>query len=134
MESKDIVIRYGLYNVGHSAAVDVRLTERGFGADDFDVVGGQMQVGVGRIAPGANATHVLVVRPRKFGYFNFTAAEVQYRPSDDLEQIHVGFSSDPGQGLIISLKDYERQFSAHMVRISLVNPSCSYSTGCAGVR
>ncbi len=69
-----------------------------------------------RIPPGANGTHVLVVRPRKFGYFNFTAAEVTYRPSDDLEQVHVGFSSDPGQGLIISAKDYEKQFSAHMVR------------------
>lgn len=39
------MIKYGLYNVGGSAAVDVKLAERGFGAEDFDVVGGQMQVG-----------------------------------------------------------------------------------------
>ena len=44
VEGKDIVVRYGLYNVGGSAAVDVKLSERGFGPDDFDVVGGQQQV------------------------------------------------------------------------------------------
>ena len=28
----------------------------------------------------------------------------------------VGLSSDPGQGVIIAARDYERQFSAHLVR------------------
>jgi len=73
-------------------------------------------VKIDRLPPGANNSHTLVLRPKKFGYFNFTSAEVSYQPSDDLEQIHTGFSSSPGQGLIISLKDYERQFSAHLVR------------------
>ncbi len=40
------MVRYGLYNVGGSAAVDVKLSERGFGPDDFDVVGGQQQVNI----------------------------------------------------------------------------------------
>ena len=35
----DVVIRYGLYNVGESVASDIVLTEAGFGADDFDVAG-----------------------------------------------------------------------------------------------
>lgn len=84
------------------------------------------QVRIPRIPPGTNNTHVLVVRPRKFGYFNFTAAEVSYRPSDDLEQVHVGFSSDPGQGLIISLRDYDKQFSAHMVSNATSEVVASY--------
>ena len=29
----------------------------------------------------------------------------------------VGLSSDPGQGVIIAARDYERQFSAHLVRL-----------------
>ena len=35
----DVVIRYGLYNVGDSVASDIVLTEAGFGTDDFDVAG-----------------------------------------------------------------------------------------------
>ena len=57
----------------------------------------------------------MVVRPKKFGYFNFTSAEVRYKSGEEGGVTKVGFSSDPGQGLIIALKDYERQFSAHMV-------------------
>jgi len=35
----DVVIRYGLYNVGDTVASDIVLTEAGFGTDDFDVAG-----------------------------------------------------------------------------------------------
>jgi translocon-associated protein subunit beta len=115
VEGKDVVVRYGLFNVGDAAAVNVVLTEKGFGSDDFDVVGGQLTVRIDRIAPHANNSHVVVVRPKKYGYFNFTAAEVRYQPADELDQVQVGYTSDPGQGLIISLKDYEKQFSAHML-------------------
>ena len=114
----DLVVKYGLFNIGESAAVDVSLTETGFGMDDFDVVGGQPAIKFDRLAPGANTTHALVLRPKKYGYFNFTSAEVKYRASEDEDsEIRYGYSSEPGQGLIIALKDYERQFSAHTVSL-----------------
>ncbi len=114
VEGKDVVVKYGLYNVGRSAAVNVQLDERGFGQDDFDVIAGSPSLRLDRLAPGANNTHVLVVRPKKFGYFNFTAAAVKYTTDDDGGE-RFGFSSDPGQGLIISLKEYEKTFSAHVL-------------------
>jgi len=115
VEGMDVVIRYGLYNVGDSVASDIVLTEAGFGSDDFDVAGGQTVVKFNRIPPKTNNSHVLVVRPKKFGYFNFTSAEVRYKSGEEGGVTKIGFSSDPGQGLIIALKDYERQFSAHML-------------------
>jgi translocon-associated protein subunit beta len=115
VEGMDVVIRYGLYNVGDSVASDIVLTEAGFGSDDFDVAGGQTVVKFNRIPPRSNNSHVLVVRPKKFGYFNFTSAEVRYKSGEEGGVTKIGFSSDPGQGLIIALKDYERQFSAHML-------------------
>merc|ERR1712117_552728 len=114
VEGMDVVIHYGLYNVGDNAATDVVLSEVGFGPNDFDVAGGQTVVKINRIPPQANNTHILVVRPKKFGYFNFTSAEVRYK-ANEFEGTKVGLSSDPGQGVIISMKDYEKQFSAHML-------------------
>lgn len=89
VEGKDVVIHYGLYNVGDNAATDVVLSEVGFGPNDFDVAGGQTVVKIDRIPPKANNTHVLVVRPKKFGYFNFTSAEVESQPQASTSRCYV---------------------------------------------
>lgn len=115
VENRDLVVKYSLFNVGDSAAVNVQLTDRGFPGEHFELVGGVLAVKLDRLAPRANHSHTAVLRPKFQGYFNFTAAEVQYRASDDSEELQMGFSSDPGQGAVIPLKEYERQFSAHMV-------------------
>lgn len=116
VEGMDVVIRYNLFNVGDQPAVNVALVETGFGADDFDVVSGQTNVKIDRIPPHGNNSHTVVVRPKKYGYFNFTSAEVRYQNGDEPEApVQTGLSSEPGQGLIIALKDYERQFSSHML-------------------
>merc|ERR1739845_277106 len=62
VEGMDLVVKYSLFNIGDAAAVDLTLTENGFGMDDFDIVGGQPSVKYDRLAPGANATHALVLR------------------------------------------------------------------------
>ena len=91
--------------------MDVQLSDSTFSPQDFEVVGGQLKVAIGesftlynlklynlndlltkinfsdRIAPGANATHVAVIRPLRFGYFNFTAAEVSYLPAEDAAEV-----------------------------------------------
>ena len=120
VEGMDLVVKYTLFNIGDVAAVDVSLTEPGFGKEDFSIVGGQPAIKIDRLAGGANTTHALVLRPLKFGYFNFTSAEVKYRISEEEgSEVRFGYSSEPGQGLIIAAKDYDRQFSAHTVSYQL---------------
>merc|ERR1712080_673747 len=53
VEGMDLVVKYTLFNIGDVAAVDVSLTEHGFGMDDFDIVGGQSAVKIDRLAGGA---------------------------------------------------------------------------------
>ena len=113
----DIVVKYNLYNVGDNAATNVKVVDNGFRAEDFDIVSGQLKYKLDRVAPGANSSQTVVVRAKKFGYFNFTAAEVSYS-GEGAGITLTGLSSDPGQGVIIAARDYDRQFSAHMVSIA----------------
>lgn len=51
VEGKDIIVRYGLFNVGDSAAVNVVLTDETFNPAVFDVIGGRTTVKIDRIPP-----------------------------------------------------------------------------------
>uniref|UniRef100_A0A2P2HWL1 Translocon-associated protein subunit beta n=1 Tax=Hirondellea gigas TaxID=1518452 RepID=A0A2P2HWL1_9CRUS len=114
VEGQDIVVQYSLYNIGTAPALNVQLTDAGFSSENFEIAAGQLQVKFDRIAPGANVTHSIVVRPTKSGLFNFTAAEVSYLPSEDSVDVQVGFTSEPGQGGVISQRDYDKKFSPHV--------------------
>ncbi|KAF0297884.1 Translocon-associated protein subunit beta [Amphibalanus amphitrite] len=115
VEGQDVVVRYSLFNVGSAAALNVRVQEAGFGAGDFDIVAGKADFTLDRLAPGANASHTLVVRPLKYGYYNFTAATVSYLESETASEPTVGFTSEPGEGGIVAFRDYNKKFSSHLL-------------------
>jgi len=114
VESMDVVIKYSLYNVGGVTATDVQLKDASFGPD-FKVVGGHTDVTFPRIPPSSNATHTLVVRPIKFGYYNFTAAQVTYKSGDDSAEVLQGWSSEPGEGYIAAFREFDKRFSPHLL-------------------
>nr|QBH72913.1 translocon-associated protein, beta subunit precursor [Isotomurus palustris] len=114
VESMDVVIKYSVYNVGAVTATDVQLKDASFGPD-FLVVGGQAEVNLGRLPPSANATHTLVVRPIKFGYYNFTAAQVTYKSGDESAEVLQGWSSEPGEGYIAPFREFDKRFSPHLL-------------------
>ena len=68
----DTVVKYSIYNVGDAAAVDIKLTESGFGADDFEVTGGNVALQVDRMAPNANNSFVVSLSTTTFRLSNFS--------------------------------------------------------------
>jgi len=114
VEGRDVLVQYSLHNVGDAPAINVNLNDQGFSTEDFDIVGGQLQVKFDRIAPGANVSHAVVVQPKKFGYFNITSAEVTYQPSEDSDEIQIGYTSELGEAYISAGRDYDRKFSPHV--------------------
>jgi translocon-associated protein subunit beta len=114
VENMDVVIKYSVFNVGSAAANNVQLKDPTFGPD-FKVVGGQAEVSLGRIPPQANVTHTLVVRPIKFGYYNFTAAQISYTSGDDSQEVLQGWSSEPGEGYIAPFREFDKRFSPHLL-------------------
>jgi translocon-associated protein subunit beta len=88
VEGRDVVVQYGLYNIGKQSAVNVRLNDANFPADDFEVVAGQAtDIRFDRLGPGSNVSHTVVLRPKSNGYYNFTVAQVTYLPSEEAAEV-----------------------------------------------
>jgi len=117
VESRDIVVNYNIFNVGQSAAIDVHISDASFSEEHFDFISGVLKFTIPRIAPGSNITHSAVVRPKVgiWGRFNFTAGEVSYLTAEDSKETQLGFTSEPGEGFIVSLKEFDRRFSPHVL-------------------
>lgn len=64
----------------------------------------------------ANVTHTVVYRPKPgvWGRFNFTSGSVTYK-SEGSSETQLGLTSEPGEGYIVSLKEFDRRFSPHVL-------------------
>lgn len=109
------MFQYTIHNVGSSAALEVKITDNSFHPDNFAHVSGELNARFDRVPPNTNVSHTVVVRPRKYGYFNFTSAEVLYQRTEDASSLQAAISSEPGEGLVVAFRDYDKKFSSHVV-------------------
>jgi len=115
VQDSDILVKYTIYNVGSVPATNVVLQDSGFPVEAFATVKGNLNIRFNRIPAGVNVTHAVVVKPLTYGRFNFTAAIVQYKSSESVEEPQFAISSEPGEGYIISYAEYDKKFSPHLL-------------------
>ncbi|KAF5284857.1 hypothetical protein FQR65_LT13409 [Abscondita terminalis] len=115
VENMDILVKYSLFNIGSSAAVNVHLVDNGFHPEAFTVAGGHLSTKIDRIPPQSNFTHVVVVRQQNMDISILLEAQVTYKLSEDINSLQVSVSSEPGEGAIIAFRDYDKKFSSHVL-------------------
>ncbi|CAI2355569.1 unnamed protein product [Caenorhabditis sp. 36 PRJEB53466] len=126
VENMDLVLEYGLYNVGDKPAHKVTLDDRhSFPTNSFEIVKGLLHVHFENVPARTNVTHSVVIRPRSFGYFNYTSAQVTYYT--DNENLHVTSTNAPGEGYIYRQREYDRRFAPKytffIVFLALITPT-----------
>ncbi|XP_074604846.1 signal sequence receptor beta [Brevipalpus obovatus] len=117
VEGKDIIVNYNLFNIGESSAIDIRIDDASLPEEHFQVVSGLPRFTIPRLAGGQNMTHTVVFRPKLgvWGRFNFTSSEITYLPREEAKERQYGVTSEPGEGYIVSLKEFDRRFSPHIM-------------------
>jgi len=63
-------------------------------------VEGSLAVSWEKIAPGANVSNAVILKPVYFGFINYTAARVTYLASEDAQEARVGYSTVVGDGYV----------------------------------
>lgn len=113
VEGRDIVVSYHLINIGGSVARDVRVIDDTFPSDRFELVNGYTTFTIAQIKPGANATHVAVLKPRpnSWGPHRFGPARVEYK-LNDAGQLQLSTTSELGEAYVVAARTFDRKFSS----------------------
>eukprot|EP00055_Hartaetosiga_balthica_P017531 m.118464 g.118464 ORF g.118464 m.118464 type:complete len:198 (+) comp9342_c0_seq1:502-1095(+) len=111
---RDLTIRYSFHNAGNTAATDIEVNDEGFVSEKsgLELVSGLTSFSIDEIAAGESVVHNVVVRPQQAGFYNMTAARVEYK-SDDVEIAAI--SSFPTNIRVIPADDYARVYDSHFL-------------------
>lgn len=113
VQDLDLIIKYTLYNIGTGPALNIRLADKTY-PKEFQVIAGDLEIVIDKIAPQTNVSHTVVIRPSAPGLFNFTSAIVKYKSSENSEDLFC-YSSGLGEWYIVSNMDYIKKFSPHLL-------------------
>lgn len=113
VEGRDLVVNYHLINIGGSVARDIKIIDDSFPSDRFDIINGYTKFTIPAIAPGANVTHAVVLRPKQntWGPHKFSAAKVEYK-LNDAGQLQLATTSELGDAFVVAARTFDRKFSS----------------------
>jgi translocon-associated protein subunit beta len=98
-------------------AFEVKIHDDNFPSDKFEYIQGFPTSKWPKLSPSSNVSHIAIVRPKFSGSFNFTHATVSYIANERSKRVQVGYSTELGEAFVLKLKDYNRRFASHLVKI-----------------
>lgn len=115
VEGRDILVNYHLINIGGSVARDVKIIDDTFPSDRFEVINGYLTFVIPEVAPGANVTHAVVVRPRanSWGPHRFGPARVEYK-QNEANQLQLATTSELGDAYVVAARTFDKKFSSQL--------------------
>lgn len=115
VEGRDILVNYHLINIGGSVARDVKILDDTFPSERFEVINGYLTFIIPAVAPGANVTHSVVVRPRvnSWGPHRFGPARVEYK-QNDAGQLQLATTSELGEAYVVAARTFDKKFSSQI--------------------
>lgn len=116
VEGRDVLVNYHLINIGGSVARDIKVIDDTFPSDKFEIVNGYTSFSFPAIAPGANVTHAVVLRPKTntWGPHRFGPARVEYK-LNDAGQLQLSTTSELGEAYIVAARTFDRKFSSQFL-------------------
>lgn len=113
-QDKHLTMHYVIHNIGTEIASDVKVDDSaGFPAAEFEVVSGSLEATFDQIPAGANVSHAVVLKPLVSGNHNFAPAMIKYKNPAGEEL--VSFSSFLDNNPILSVTEYNRKYSPHLI-------------------
>eukprot|EP01033_Poteriospumella_lacustris_P004186 gene4186-2985_t len=118
VEGMDFVITYQLVNLGNAAATNIELVDR-YDPNSFETIGnfddeGMLSQNFEEIAPGAQASFNVTIRPKLFGIYESTRARLRYNPSVQVDGVEADLkqaqSTSLGRVRIISKQEFSRNW------------------------
>eukprot|EP00288_Rhodomonas_lens_P014465 CAMPEP_0177698836 /NCGR_PEP_ID=MMETSP0484_2-20121128/5257_1 /TAXON_ID=354590 /ORGANISM="Rhodomonas lens, Strain RHODO" /LENGTH=188 /DNA_ID=CAMNT_0019209963 /DNA_START=33 /DNA_END=599 /DNA_ORIENTATION=+ len=110
---KDCPIRYRIFNVGSSAAYDVKFEDE-WSTEEFEIISGLSSGTWSTIAPGANISHIVILKAYTYGYKSSGPAKVTYKHAPEDDEVQVAHSNDLGLLPVLSAKDDDKLSSPHL--------------------
>lgn len=100
----------------HSDAHNIQLSDNNLPDQYFVKLNATSSIRVPNLVPNGKVEEILIYKPKigTWGRVNFTSCEVVYQTKDSDLTLRTE-SSEPGTGYIISIEDYEKRFSLHLV-------------------
>lgn len=116
VEGRDIVVNYHLINIGGSLARNIKVIDDTFPSDRFDIINGYTSFTIAEVAPGANVTHTVVLRPKSnsWGPHRFGPARVEYK-LNDAGQLQLATTSELGEAYVVAARTFDRKFSSQFL-------------------
>jgi len=113
VEGRNLTVVFTFHNIGDGDAFDIKLEDKSWPNDTFQLIEGSFEGSIDRVMNGENGTFTFVVVPIRAGDHKDEAATFTYQKSQDAENVTTAYTSFGGTMYILSENEYQSYYAEH---------------------